>query len=178
MDRELVDRAKTGDMDSFDLLFRRYERSVLAVVQADVRDPQLAENVVRKTLLRAYRRLPLLPDDAAFGPWLLNLARRQSIELIRRIPIPAGAGASTVDEPPTDASGDDGDAGWIEDEHMLGLVSRLPADERQLIGLRYFDNHTPTEIARVVGRPLDQINQQISLAVTRLKFWWEQEHDL
>ena len=172
-DLELVDRIRAGEIQAFSQLIERYERSALAVVQAELRDPETAQDVTKTAMLLAFRHLGKLRDGSQFGPWLLRIARRQSIEVVRLMPVPVGAGSDS------DESDDFylGDAEWIEHEHVLGLVARLPEDERRLVGLRYFDNHSLVEISDVVGDPVDLVARQISRAMTRLQYWWGREQD-
>lgn len=171
-DLELVNRVRTGEIQAFANLVERYERTVLAVVQAEVRDPEAAQDLTESTLLLAYRHLGKLPDGSQFGPWLLRLARRKSIEVVRKTPVELGAVVG--DSTPSWGSFD---SAWIDHEHILGLVTRLPEEERRLVGLRYFDNHSLTEIAELVGEPVEVVTRQISRAVMRLQFWWEREQE-
>ena len=173
-DRELVDQVRAGDLQAFAPLIERYERSVLAVVQAELRDQEMAQDVTERALLLAYRHLAKLTDGAQFGPWLLRIARRQSIEAVRLMPVAVGAGGSES----SDIGFDTGESEWITHEHILGLVARLPEDERRVVGLRYFDDHSLAEIADLVGEPADQVARQFSRAVMRLEFWWQREQNL
>lgn len=174
-DLDLVNQVRIGNLQAFARLVERYERSVLAVVQAEVRDPEMAQDVAERSLLLAFRRLGNLSDGSQFGPWLLRMARRLSIEAVRSMPVAAGMISGA------EGSGDDIDWGnpeWIEHEHLLGLVARLPEDERRIVGLRYFDNHSLAQIADLVGQPIDQVARQFSRAVMRLDFWWKREQGL
>ena len=172
-DLELVERVRAGETQAFAQLIERYERSVLAAVQAELRDPETAQDVTKTSMLLAYRHLARLPDGSQFGPWLLRIARRKSIEVVRSMPVPVGAGDGLGELDDFYAS----DPEWIEHEHVLGLVARLPEEERRLVGLRYFDNHSLAEIAIVVGDPVDLVARQISRAMTRLQYWWSREQE-
>lgn len=90
------------------------------------------------------------------------------------MPIPVGA---SDDLPETSDSLDTYDPDWIENEHLLELIVRLPEDERQLIGLRFFDNQSPVEIAEIIDRPVNEVTRRISNAVARLRRWWEWEQE-
>jgi RNA polymerase sigma-70 factor (ECF subfamily) len=48
------------------------------------RDPDLADDVVQETLLRAFRSLDRLEDEAAIKPWLLTIARREHARVYER----------------------------------------------------------------------------------------------
>ena len=48
------------------------------------RDPDLADDVVQETMLRAFRSLDKLTDEGAIKPWLLTIARREHARVYER----------------------------------------------------------------------------------------------
>jgi RNA polymerase sigma-70 factor (ECF subfamily) len=171
-DAQLVVRVRLGDVDLFGQLAQRYERSLLAIALAELRNFHEAEDVVQTTLLLAFRQLKTLRDERKFGPWLIQIARCQVVETAnaRQIPVTISLNESrnrTADDTNNDA--------WIESEHLLGLVARLPDHERLLVGLRYFDGHNMTDIAAITGRPLGTVTKQLSRAASRLRSWYDEE---
>jgi len=168
-----VGSARRGDVEAFGRLIERYERSVLAAALAELRDVHLAEDVAQETLLLAFRRLDTLRDDGKFGPWLMQIARRQVVDAVRARRVPVSVPPDNSQHEPAAASGDQS---WIENEHLLSLVARLPDHERVLIGLRYFDGHSMAEIAGITGRPIGTVTKQLSRATRRLRSWWEKEN--
>jgi RNA polymerase sigma-70 factor (ECF subfamily) len=171
-DSELVDLVRRGDLESFSALCRRYERSVLAVALAGLRDIHAAEDVVQMTLLAGFQRLSTLTNPSKFGPWILQIARRQIIESVRKrqmaVAVPGDDAIElATDDPPV--------PDWIDTEHLLNLIDRLPTRERVLIGLRFFDGHSLADIAEITTRPLGTVSKQLSRATTRLRAWLEKE---
>jgi RNA polymerase sigma-70 factor, ECF subfamily len=172
-DAELVARVRRGDVEAFGQLAERYERSLLAAVLVNVHDVQAAEDVAQETLLRAFRRLGTLRDEGKFGPWLMQIARRQVVEAIRARRVPV---AGRVNDSEYEAANTDNSQIWIEHEHLLSLVARLPDHERVLIGQRYFDGQSVAEIAAITSRPIGTVTKQLSRAIARLRSWWDEEN--
>ena len=168
-DAELVNRVRRGDREAFGTLIARYERSVLAVAVAELRDLQTAEDVTSTTLLLAFQKLATLKDAASFGPWLMQIARRQIVDAVRgrRETVAVSLDTAPLIESP--------DADWIEHEQLLGLVARLPEHERWLVGMRYFDGLSMSEIAVSTGRPIGTVTKQLSRAIARLREWLDEE---
>lgn len=169
-DAELVCQVLRGDVEAFSGLIERYERSVRALVLSQLGNLESADDATQATFVLAYRRLGTLRDARRFGPWVMQIARRQVVDVVRarRVTVPM----------PSDVAAEDASAmAWVEHEHLLRLVDRLPSDERWLIGLRYFDGRSHNEIAEISGRPLGSVTKQLSRAVARLRGWYEQEHD-
>ena len=172
-DAELVARVRRGDVEAFGQLTERYERSLLAAVLVNVHDIQAAEDVTQETLLLAFRRLGTLRDEGKFGPWLMQIARRQVVEAIRTRRVPV---AGRVDNSERDMAQSDNCQIWIEHEYLLSLVAQLPDHERVLIGQRYFDGHSMAEIAAITSRPIGTVTKQLSRAIARLRSWWDEEN--
>lgn len=172
-DAELVASVRRGDVEAFGCLIKRYERSVLAIALAELRDIHLAEDVAQETLLIAFRRLDSLRDEGKFGPWLMQIARRQVVDAIRSRRVPVSVPLDSSRHDTADASGNQG---WIENDHVLSLVTRLPDHERVLVGLRYFDGHSMAEISEITARPIGTVTKQLSRAIRRLRSWWEREN--
>jgi len=172
-DAELVASVRRGDVEAFGRLIERYERSVLAAALAELRDMHLAEDVSQETLLLAFRRLDTLRDEAKFGPWLMQIARRKVVDTARARRAPVSV---PLDDSQHESPGVPGDQSWIENEHLLSLVARLPEHERVLVGLRYFDGHSMAQIAEITARPIGTVTKQLSRATRRLRSWWDKEN--
>jgi RNA polymerase sigma-70 factor (ECF subfamily) len=169
-DTELVNRVRRGDIEAFGELVDRHQRSVLAVGLGELRDVHAAEDIAQAAFLLAFRRLPTLRNGAKFGPWLMQIARRQVIETARARKVALGIPADECCEASTS-----GAQPWVEHEHLLTLIARLPQHERVLVGLRYFDDQSMAQIADISGRPLGTVTKQLSRAVARLRTWYEED---
>ncbi len=93
LDRALVDEAKSGSLDAFEGLVRRYQHRVVDYVQAIVRDSGEAEDVAQETFIRAYRSLGRFRGESAFKTWLYTIATNtaRTSTLLPQKPIGVGA---------------------------------------------------------------------------------------
>ena len=80
----LVERAQQGDRHAFAELARASGARLDATARLILRDPELAQDAVQETLIRAWRSLPGLRDPASFDHWLHSLVVQACIDLIRR----------------------------------------------------------------------------------------------
>jgi RNA polymerase sigma-70 factor (ECF subfamily) len=83
-DAFLVRRSRAGDEDSFATLYRRYRPEVYEVCRRRLRDPIAADDVTQDTFMRAYSNLHLFDDERRLLPWLIAIATRRCIDVIRR----------------------------------------------------------------------------------------------
>ena len=72
---DVVDRARRGDEEAFQLIFTRYGRPILSFIQNLVQNRALAEELAQETFVRAYRHLGGLRDDRHLSTWLFGIAR-------------------------------------------------------------------------------------------------------
>src|SRR5262245_10194504 len=73
-DEELVARSKTGDIDSFNQLVKRWERPIFALAYRTLGREEDARDVTQETFLRAFRALSGFKGDAKFSSWLYRIA--------------------------------------------------------------------------------------------------------
>jgi RNA polymerase sigma-70 factor, ECF subfamily len=82
--RELIDRARRGDHDAFAELVDGALRRLDAAARLMLRDPDLAQDAVQESLIRAWRDLPGLRDPDRFDAWLHRLTVNACLDLVRR----------------------------------------------------------------------------------------------
>src|SRR3954454_6123927 len=83
--RTLVEAAQRRDAGSFSELYSRFGRAVHGVMLARVPRADV-EDLVQDVVLTAWRRLGELREPAAFGGWLVAIARRRAIDYLRKTP--------------------------------------------------------------------------------------------
>ena len=66
MDRELVQRVQDGDSAAFDLLVRKYQHRIVALIGRYVADWSECQDVAQEAFLRAYRAIGSFRGDAQF----------------------------------------------------------------------------------------------------------------
>jgi RNA polymerase sigma-70 factor (ECF subfamily) len=83
-DRDLVDRARTGDQAAFAQLFEQFHAPILNYLNRMVNDRAVAEDLAQDTFIKAYRALPKTRDDLSFKAWLYRIATNTAISHMRR----------------------------------------------------------------------------------------------
>ena len=74
LDHDLVARVQRGDTAAFDLLVRKYQHRVAAVISRYIRDWSEVQDVAQDTFIRAYRAIKNFRGDAQFSTWLHTIA--------------------------------------------------------------------------------------------------------
>lgn len=83
-DFDLVQRAKAGDLDAFEMLTSRHEQRVYCLAMRMLRQEQDAEDVTQQTFLSALESLQSFRGEASFSTWLLRIASHAALKVIRK----------------------------------------------------------------------------------------------
>ena len=81
---ELVNAAREGDREAFELLVRRYERKVLALTNRMCGNPDDGAEAAQEAFISAWLGLPDFRGESGFATWLYRLASNACIDQIRR----------------------------------------------------------------------------------------------
>lgn len=83
-DPELVQRAKRGDLDAFEVLVGRHEQRIYSLALRMLRHEEDAEDVTQQTFLSAVENLDGFRGEASFSTWLLRIASHAALKVIRK----------------------------------------------------------------------------------------------
>ena len=170
LDQDLVRRVQRGDMAAFDLLVRKYQHRVAAVVGRYVRDWSECQDVAQDTFIRAYRAIGNFRGDAQFYTWLhriaVNTAKNHLVAGNRR---PPGADIDVEDAEQFDSGIRLRDSDTPERELMrqqleqtVGrAVEALPEELRLAITLREVDGMSYEDIAQRMDCPIGTVRSRI-----------------
>ena len=76
-DDELVRKVQAGNNHAFELLARRYYRSVFSLVAAHLSASNEVEDVVQDTFLAVFQKIGSFKGESAFETWLTAIAVNQ-----------------------------------------------------------------------------------------------------
>jgi RNA polymerase sigma-70 factor (ECF subfamily) len=142
-----VARAQAGDADAITFLYRRYAGNVCGYVYSIVGDEQEAEDVTQHLFAKLTTSLSRYePRSLPFSRWLLRVAHNLAIDQIRsRRVVPVGEVRGT------EIAADD-QVGRDCLRSLRVALESLPADQRDVVVLRYVAGLSPGEIAQKLHR--------------------------
>jgi RNA polymerase sigma-70 factor (ECF subfamily) len=174
-DRDLMSRVEHGDEEAFRGLFRRYAPTARALAIRVVRQPNLAEEIVQEAFLALWKQ-PQGYDRqrGSVRSWLMGMVHHRAVDMVRReeahrrrveAAIPE---ASVPDPDPADQVAEDVDLPG-ERRAVRAALDLLPAEQRQVIELMYFDGLSQSAIAGRLGLPLGTVKSRTLLGMRRLR---------
>ena len=160
LERELVEAAVGGDLESFGELCRRYYAPMVAVAYAVLSDHQLAEDAAQESFARALVSVRSLKDKAKFAPWLAAICRNVAKDM-------AAAKARHIrleDLSQAGRNNSDGESSRL----IRRAIERLPARTKELIVLRYYNNLSYEHIASILGTSTAAVNGRLARAKRKM----------
>jgi len=129
------------------------------------RDKAIAEDVVQEALLRAWKSLDSLRDDAAAKHWLLTIVRRENARYFERrrletvdIDDLSASQAALLAEAPNE-----------ELEDMRAAIFELDDDYREPLVLQVLMGYSTSEIAEMMGLKQGAVLTRLHRARHKLK---------
>jgi RNA polymerase sigma factor (sigma-70 family) len=135
--------------------------TVLRVCRAVV-GPVDADDAWSETFLSALRAYPHLPADANLEAWLVTIAHRKAIDLVRRTQRTATPVANVPDEPP-ETSADDGET------DLARSLAQLPDRQRYAIAYHYLAGLPYADVAAVMGGSTDAARRAAADGIAKLR---------
>lgn len=171
-DAALVAAVAAGDEDAFARAYDEYGRMVFGLAQRIVGNAAEAEEVMQEVFLSLWKRAAQFdPERGSLMGYLLTLTRTASIDRLRyhrarpAAPTEDDAGGLAIEHaPPIDfATSEDART------RIASALSTLPAEERRVLELAYFEGLSQTEIATKTGWPLGTVKGRTRNGLRRLR---------
>jgi RNA polymerase sigma factor (sigma-70 family) len=186
----LVARAKSGDLEALEALYRAFETPVYNLALRVLRRPEDAEDVLQETFLEVVRSIKQYRGEGHLWGWIRQIATSKALMRIRHdrvreteefheessvgagLGAGAGAGAGAGDVVGVGAMG--GAAGMspgavpaqIDLERAL---ERLSETARAVVWLHDVEGYTHEEIAEQMGKTVSFSKSQLARAHVRLR---------
>ena len=163
-DRDLIAKARKGDVEAYNLLVSRWEKRVFNYLLRLVSNREDALDVSQEAFLKAYQSLPKLDDPQRFGAWLFRIAHNEAFSLLRRrkpegeMPFERGAPVRGSELLPIELS--------MAVETALG---RLTDEQREAVLLKIYQGFKFEEMAEILSCPVSTVKSRLYTGLELLK---------
>ena len=178
-ERELIRRAKQGDMLAFEELILQHEKIVYNLALRMMNHSEDAQDISQEVFLKAYRSLQNFDERSAFSTWLYRITHNTCIDEMRKR---KGKQSYSLEEELESADGSlqrqVADAGDTPEESLmrkeqkseiLQALDTLSEEHKAAIILRDVKGMAYEEIAEILELSLGTVKSRISRARNQLK---------
>ena len=186
----LVARAKSGDLEALEALYRAFETPVYNLALRVLRRPEDAEDVLQETFLEVVRSIKQYRGEGHLWGWIRQIATSKALMRIRHdrvreteefheestvgagLGAGAGAGAGAGDVAGVGAMGGAGGMSPGAVPVQIDLeraLERLSETARAVVWLHDVEGYTHEEIAEQMGKTVSFSKSQLARAHIRLR---------
>lgn len=162
-DKELVQRARAGDVEAFHILVEKYLSAVVSVAYYYLGEVNAAQDVAQEAFLEAHRGLAGLRDPAKFGRFVYGIGRLRAIYQLKRrkrgqaaLQTRAEEERRRVVDTPLETA--------LRRERCDGIrkaLSEIPERYSEVLVLKYVDNRSYEEIGQILGLSLAAVDKRL-----------------
>lgn len=165
MQRDLVVRAQSGDVEAFSALAHDAIPRLHAIAFRITQDQDGADDATQQALIAAWDHLPSLRDPSRFDAWTYRLVVRSATREARR---GSQRGRVRILTQPESAGLDPSDALEQRDE-LERAFRRLSPEHRAVLVLHHYADLPLAEIAEILGVPTGTVGSRLHNAARRLR---------
>ncbi|WP_342514039.1 RNA polymerase sigma factor [Sporosarcina sp. FSL K6-1522] len=172
--------SKQPDCESYRRIFETYYERVYYAAYCVIKDPDLAQDVVQETFMKAFQHLHTVEDTEKIGAWLSTIATRTAIDHLRRMKRWSDC---TME-----------DAFWereccaltvetiVENALLKALLMReidkLKPNYKEILIFHYLHDLKYEEISKLLDMHIGTVKTRVSRAKTKLKELIEQQPEI
>jgi RNA polymerase sigma-70 factor (ECF subfamily) len=167
-DEQLMSAYVAGDGGAFRVIFERYAPLLMRAMLRELYVREEANDLVQQTFLQLHRARADFDAAQKLKPWVFTIAMNLKREYFRRKKRrpERSLDAESAGEPAVAASG----AARVDARRTLARVlGDLPADQREVIELHWFDGLEFPEVAQVVGASVSAVKVRAHRGYVRLR---------
>ncbi len=176
----LLERCKSGDTAAWDMLIRRYEKSVYKFAYSLCRNHEEAGDIAGQVFLRLYQNLHTFRNEASFTSWLFRIVRNTYLDLCVR---PAHRSHLSLDASPSNDNEPSAGRDIMDPtpspetlcmEHetaqmLATAITHLPAYQRQVLRMYHSEGKSYEEIAESTGLSIGTVKSRLNRARNMLR---------
>jgi RNA polymerase sigma-70 factor (ECF subfamily) len=164
-DVELVHAMAAGNQEALAALYERHSELMLGLAMRIVRNRREAEDLLHDVFLEAWRTAKDFdPNRGRVRTWLAIRMRSRALDIQKSARVSRNAGDAGLDrlvERESEASPDHA--------KVRAALGALPADQRQVIELAYFDGLSCSEISDRISIPIGTVKSRLAAAMSKLR---------
>ncbi len=181
-DTELIKKFLSGDVNAFNTLVWRWEKSVYNFILRYMGDREESQDICQKTFIRVYRKLNLLRDSEKFSTWLYQIAinicrdeiksrsRRKTYSLDHLQENGNGVQSGLLNLTTDSKSEPEEQAHKRDVSDLMGRALRtLPEEQRVVIIMKEYQGLKFTEIADILETSVNTAKSRMYYGIAALR---------
>ncbi len=173
-DDELILKAQKGDLLSFDLLVKRYQKRIYFLAYRMAKNHDAADDIAQETFINAYSAIKSFKTGYSFYTWLYRICMNLSINFLKRqkFMIPESQfeeEASPLERVATGVDPSDHLALKELENKIDEAIDSLPPKYKAVLVLRIYEDLSYEEIAKTLKISLGTVMSRLFRAREKMQ---------
>jgi RNA polymerase sigma-70 factor, ECF subfamily len=171
----LIERIAQQDSAALATLYDRYSRIIYAIAMRSLRSAEESEEVVLDVFAQVWRIAARYDSDKSrVDTWLFMMTRSRVLDRLRKRQrriqsVGEPFESIAIQVPNGDVSPLDSALIQERREHVIAALAVLPAEQRAVLELAYYEGLSHSEIAAKTGISLGTVKTRIRLGLSKLR---------
>ena len=165
----LINEILSGDVNSYALLVKRYQKPIYNLMMRMTGSDQDALDLTQETFVRAYEKLEKFSPSAPFFPWLYTMGLNLARDFLRRAKRSPVESYEPDDSFSIEIDQYDRLADQIDVQKVSEVLQSLPVDYREALLLRFHEGLSVGEVAYALGLSLSAAKMRIHRGLLKLR---------
>jgi RNA polymerase sigma factor (sigma-70 family) len=167
-DEELMRGYRLGEAAAFEELYRRYSGRVYGYLRKRLPSREESDELLQGVFLKAHRLRHRFDPKYPFSQWIYVISKTLLLDHFRKqgrsLPaLESEIDLSQIEGPPA-----------LSGERSLEILEQLNPEQRTVVEMRVFDEHSYDEIARKLGKTQEGVRQILSRALRKLRLEYKE----
>lgn len=159
---------------AFSRLVSTYQEQLYWQIRKLVINHDDSADVLQNTFLKIWQNLDHFRGDSKLSTWMYTIAHNEAISFLTKMQAEREV---TLDDPEgymqNQIEGDKYFDGDETQQHLLEAIATLPARQRQVFNMRYYDEMSYDEISEILGTSVGALKASYHFAVERISAYFE-----
>lgn len=183
-DRELIERFLRGEVEAFNTLVWRWQKTIYNFILRDIGNREEAHDLTQQVFVRVYRNLDKLKDRDRFSTWIYQIAanlcrdlikqrRRRSVQSLEAMQEAGALELATNPALTLHAENEQHPDRIVSRSQLRDLLERalqeIPEEQRVVVIMKEYQNLKFTEIAEILGAPVNTVKSRLYYGLNAMK---------
>ncbi len=174
----LIEKAKSGDEFSFELLIESCRTKAYNTALRYLRDEDDAMDALQESLIKVFRHLDKFKGDCKFDTWVYRIVVNTCNDFLRKNKKQKNNvsfywtdedGETMIDIPDTAPTPSEVFDTKLTVSYVMDCLNEMPEDQREVLILRDIQGFSYEEISEILGCSMGTVKSRINRARLKLK---------
>lgn len=181
-DNEIIENFTNGNQNAFNLLVLKYQKKIYWLIRKMVLDHDDADDITQEVFIKLYKSIDKFRGESQFYTYIYKIAVNLSLNHLnknkrnytRKVNIDSEAYKMKSEDKGSDEHYDEKSRTKILED----AISTLPDQQRAVFNLRFYDNLSYDEIARILNKSTGGMKANYFHAIKKIEVFLKKRKNL